>query len=100
MPGPLRRALHQLVSEAVANCQEVLPYTEPNQGHTWERMTRPGHGRGGHDEHGGHADRRVLPMYGHGQGVPGGRLHPAGPGDVRADPPGPVVWRTRGTYGL
>ncbi|NEB39501.1 hypothetical protein G3I54_21690 [Streptomyces sp. SID14515] len=39
MPEPLRRAVHQLVSEAVQNCQEVLPYTEPDQAHTWKRMT-------------------------------------------------------------
>jgi hypothetical protein len=39
MPEPLRRAVHQLVSEAVSNCQEVLRYTEPDQAHTWKRMT-------------------------------------------------------------
>ncbi|MFE3583184.1 hypothetical protein [Streptomyces vinaceus] len=39
MPEPLRRAVHQLVSEAAANCQEVLRYTEPDQAHTWKRMT-------------------------------------------------------------
>ncbi|MFF2964935.1 hypothetical protein ACFVT1_40090 [Streptomyces sp. NPDC057963] len=39
MPEPLRRAIHQLVSEAVANCQEVLRYTESDQAHTWKRMT-------------------------------------------------------------
>lgn len=39
MPEPLRRAIHQLVSEAVQNCQEVLRYTEPDQAHTWKRMT-------------------------------------------------------------
>ncbi|MFG2533376.1 hypothetical protein [Streptomyces sp. NPDC048516] len=38
MPAPLR-AVHQLVSEAVANLQEVLRYTEPDQAHTWKRMT-------------------------------------------------------------
>ncbi|MFF8881298.1 nitronate monooxygenase [Streptomyces flaveolus] len=42
MPEPLRRALHQLLSEAVANCQEVLRYTEPDQAHTGKRMMRPG----------------------------------------------------------
>ncbi|MFF9901528.1 hypothetical protein [Streptomyces longispororuber] len=39
MPEPLRRAIHQLVSEAVQHCQEVLRYTEPDQAHTWKRMT-------------------------------------------------------------
>lgn len=39
MPEPLRRAIHHLVSEAVGNCQEVLRYTEPDQAHTWKRMT-------------------------------------------------------------
>ncbi|MFH8470617.1 hypothetical protein [Streptomyces sp. NPDC017991] len=39
MPEPLRQALHQLVSEAVMNCQEVLRYTEPNVAHDWTRMT-------------------------------------------------------------
>lgn len=39
MPEPLRRAIHQLVSDAVQNCQEVLRYTEPDQAHTWKRMT-------------------------------------------------------------
>ncbi|WP_234426878.1 hypothetical protein [Streptomyces niger] len=39
MPEPLRRAVHQLVSEAVSNCQEVLRYTEPDQAHSWKRMT-------------------------------------------------------------
>ncbi|MFF5131096.1 hypothetical protein ACFY41_29750 [Streptomyces syringium] len=39
MPEPLRRAVHQLVSEAVMSCQEVLRYTEPDQAHTWKRMT-------------------------------------------------------------
>ncbi|MDX2565519.1 hypothetical protein PV371_39280, partial [Streptomyces sp. TX20-6-3] len=39
MPEPLRRAVHQLVSEAIANCQEVLWYTEPDQAHTWKRLT-------------------------------------------------------------
>ncbi|GHE16033.1 hypothetical protein GCM10010339_92620 [Streptomyces alanosinicus] len=39
MPEPLRRSIHQLVSEAVQNCQEVLRYTEPDQAHTWKRMT-------------------------------------------------------------
>ncbi|MFE1781254.1 hypothetical protein ACFW9F_01335 [Streptomyces sp. NPDC059506] len=39
MPEPLRQAIHHLVSEAVQNCQEVLRYTEPDQAHTWERMT-------------------------------------------------------------
>ncbi|MER5781246.1 hypothetical protein ABT104_05885 [Streptomyces mobaraensis] len=39
MPEPLRRAVRQLASEAVMNCQEVLRYTEPDQAHTWERMT-------------------------------------------------------------
>ncbi len=39
MPEPLRRAIHQLVSEGVQSCQEVLRYTEPDQAHTWKRMT-------------------------------------------------------------
>jgi hypothetical protein len=39
MPEPLRRAIHQLVSEAVQHCQEVLRYTEPDQAHSWKRMT-------------------------------------------------------------
>lgn len=39
MPEPLRQAVHQLVSEAVMNCQEVLRYTEPNVAHDWKRMT-------------------------------------------------------------
>ncbi|MEU1628182.1 hypothetical protein ABZ746_23200 [Streptomyces sp. NPDC020096] len=39
MPEPLRRAIHELVSEAVQNCQDVLRYTEPDQAHTWKRMT-------------------------------------------------------------
>ncbi|WP_228449773.1 hypothetical protein [Streptomyces alkaliterrae] len=39
MPEPLRRAIHQLVAEGVQNCQEVLRYTEPDQAHTWKRMT-------------------------------------------------------------
>ncbi|WP_248000952.1 hypothetical protein [Streptomyces sp. RPA4-5] len=38
MPEPLRRAVHRLVSEAVANLQEVLRYTEPDQAHAWKRM--------------------------------------------------------------
>ncbi|MCZ4098105.1 hypothetical protein [Streptomyces sp. H39-C1] len=39
MPEPLRRAIHQLVSEAVQNLQEVLRYTEPDIAHDWKRMT-------------------------------------------------------------
>ncbi|MBV9022873.1 MAG: hypothetical protein JO362_03465 [Streptomycetaceae bacterium] len=39
MPEPLRRAIHQLVSEAVMACQEVLRYTEPDQARAWKRMT-------------------------------------------------------------
>jgi hypothetical protein len=39
MPEPLWRAIHHLVSEGVQNCQEVLRYTEPDQAHTWKRMT-------------------------------------------------------------
>ncbi|MFJ9469090.1 hypothetical protein [Streptomyces caniferus] len=39
MPEPLRRAVQRLVSEAVANLQEVLRYTEPDQAHAWKRMT-------------------------------------------------------------
>ncbi|MFF9982410.1 hypothetical protein [Streptomyces erythrochromogenes] len=39
MPEPLRRAIYQLVSEGVQNCQEVLRYTEPDQAHIWKRMT-------------------------------------------------------------
>ncbi|MFE2217688.1 hypothetical protein ACFW93_37955 [Streptomyces canus] len=37
MPKPLRRAIHQLVAEAVQNCQEVLTYTEPFVAHHWKR---------------------------------------------------------------
>jgi len=32
-------AIHHLVSEGVQHCQEVLRYTEPDQAHTWKRMT-------------------------------------------------------------
>ncbi|MGW9412078.1 hypothetical protein [Streptomyces diastaticus] len=39
MPEPLRRAVHQLVSEVALNCQEVLRYTEPDVAHDWKRMT-------------------------------------------------------------
>ncbi|SEE57529.1 hypothetical protein SAMN05428939_7941 [Streptomyces sp. TLI_105] len=39
MPEPLRQAVHQLVSEAVMNCQEVLRYTEPDIARDWQRMT-------------------------------------------------------------
>ncbi|MGW3387859.1 hypothetical protein [Streptomyces cinereoruber] len=39
MPEPLRRAIHQLVAEAVQNCQEVLTYTESFAAHDWKRMT-------------------------------------------------------------
>ncbi|MEU3400833.1 hypothetical protein [Streptomyces filamentosus] len=39
MPEPLRRAVHQLVCEAVTNCQEVLRYTEPDIARDWKRMT-------------------------------------------------------------
>ncbi|MFI9630360.1 hypothetical protein [Streptomyces sp. NPDC052042] len=39
MPEPLRRAVHQLVSEVVMNCQEVLRYTEPDIARDWKRMT-------------------------------------------------------------
>ncbi|PLW72035.1 hypothetical protein C0036_14855 [Streptomyces sp. DJ] len=39
MPESLRRAVHQLVCEAVQNCQEVLRYTDPDQADTWQRMT-------------------------------------------------------------
>ncbi|MEV6949533.1 hypothetical protein AB0N07_48075 [Streptomyces sp. NPDC051172] len=39
MPEPLRQAVHQLVSEAVMNCQEVLRYTEPDIARDWKRMT-------------------------------------------------------------
>ncbi|MFE9934628.1 hypothetical protein [Streptomyces sp. NPDC005533] len=39
MPEPLRRAVHELVSESIMSCQEVLRYTEPDQAHTWKRMT-------------------------------------------------------------
>ncbi|MEU2872988.1 hypothetical protein ABZ769_27955 [Streptomyces olivoreticuli] len=39
MPEPLRRAVRQLVSEAVMNCQEVLRYTEPDIARDWKRMT-------------------------------------------------------------
>lgn len=39
MPEPLRQAVHQLVSEVVMNCQDVLRYTEPDVAHDWKRMT-------------------------------------------------------------
>ncbi|AQW46543.1 hypothetical protein SHXM_00006 [Streptomyces hygroscopicus] len=39
MPEPLRRPVHQLVSETVQQCQEVLRYTEPDRAHDWKRMT-------------------------------------------------------------
>ncbi|MER5973314.1 hypothetical protein ABT112_26910 [Streptomyces sp. NPDC002055] len=39
MPEPLRQAVHQLVSEVVMNCQEVLRYTEPDVARDWKRMT-------------------------------------------------------------
>lgn len=39
MPEPLRQAVHQLVSEVVMNCQDVLRYTEPGLAHDWKRMT-------------------------------------------------------------
>lgn len=39
MPEPLRQAVHQLVSEVVMNCQEVLRYTEPDIARDWKRMT-------------------------------------------------------------
>lgn len=39
MPEPLRQAVHELVSEAVMNCQEVLRYTEPDLARDWKRMT-------------------------------------------------------------
>ncbi|MFD7973685.1 hypothetical protein [Streptomyces clavifer] len=39
MPEPLRQATHQLVSEAVMNCQEVLRFTEPDVAHDWKRMS-------------------------------------------------------------
>jgi hypothetical protein len=39
MPEPLRQAVHQLVSEAVMNCQDVLRYTEPDIARDWKRMT-------------------------------------------------------------
>ncbi|GAA2955434.1 hypothetical protein GCM10020227_23150 [Streptomyces flavovirens] len=39
MPKPLRQATHQLVSEAVMNCQEVLRFTEPDVAHDWKRMS-------------------------------------------------------------
>uniref|UniRef100_UPI002F90D012 hypothetical protein n=1 Tax=Streptomyces longwoodensis TaxID=68231 RepID=UPI002F90D012 len=39
MPEPLRQAVHQLVSEVVMNCQEVLRYTEPDLARDWKRMT-------------------------------------------------------------
>ncbi|MEW2400008.1 hypothetical protein [Streptomyces sp. NPDC046862] len=39
MPEPLRRAVHQLVAEAVQNCQEVLRSTEPDLAGDWQRMT-------------------------------------------------------------
>lgn len=39
MPESLRQAIHQLVSEVVMNCQELLRYTEPDVAHDWKRMT-------------------------------------------------------------
>lgn len=39
MPEPLRQAVHQLVSEVVMNCEEVLRYTEPDLARDWKRMT-------------------------------------------------------------
>ncbi|MFE7116540.1 hypothetical protein ACFU99_14115 [Streptomyces sp. NPDC057654] len=39
MPEPLRQTVHQLVSEVVMNCQEVLRYTEPDIARDWKRMT-------------------------------------------------------------
>ncbi|MFJ3697314.1 hypothetical protein ACIPW9_24780 [Streptomyces sp. NPDC090052] len=39
MPEPLRQEVHELVSEAVMNCQEVLRYTEPDLARDWKRMT-------------------------------------------------------------
>ncbi|MFH7340701.1 hypothetical protein [Streptomyces sp. KHY 26] len=39
MPEPLRQSVHQLVSEVVMNCQEVLRYTEPDMAHDWKRMS-------------------------------------------------------------
>ncbi|MDQ8707564.1 hypothetical protein RCO28_34600 [Streptomyces sp. LHD-70] len=39
MPEALRLAVHQLVSEASLNCQEVLRYTEPDVADRWRRMT-------------------------------------------------------------
>jgi hypothetical protein len=39
MPEPLRQVVHELVSEVVMNCQEVLRYTEPDIADDWKRMT-------------------------------------------------------------
>ena len=39
MPEPMRRAVHQLVSEAVERCQDVLNYSSPDVARDWKRMT-------------------------------------------------------------
>ncbi|MFE5561669.1 hypothetical protein [Streptomyces sp. NPDC056544] len=39
MPEPLRRAVNQLVSEAVERCQEVMNFSAPDFAHDWKRMT-------------------------------------------------------------
>jgi hypothetical protein len=39
MPEPLRRAIHELVSETLLHCQEVIRYTEPDVANRWRRMT-------------------------------------------------------------
>ncbi|MFF5977119.1 hypothetical protein ACFY7C_37065 [Streptomyces sp. NPDC012769] len=59
MPEPLRQAVHQLVGEAVSNCQEVLQYTEPGFAHDWKRMTLIAPRMPPTRWHGVHADRRV-----------------------------------------
>ncbi|MFD6231311.1 hypothetical protein ACFWFZ_31290 [Streptomyces sp. NPDC060232] len=39
MPEPLRRAVNQLVSEAVGRCQEVMRYAASDVACDWKRMT-------------------------------------------------------------
>lgn len=39
MPEPMRRAVNQLVSEAVERCQEVMSYAASDVARDWKRMT-------------------------------------------------------------
>lgn len=39
MPEPMRRAVNQLVYEAVERCQEVLSYAASDVARDWKRMT-------------------------------------------------------------